>query len=425
MKSGVRMKGALRYFILLMLLLYVVNAAAVQRFPMPEFESAYQHPQTLLSPGRADFMVYVDIFMLLTALGVVSWLVIRKRSRKGIFIASLFSLIYFGFYREGCVCSIGAIQNVTLALFNGGYTIPIAALMFFLLPLFFTLFFGRTFCAGVCPFGAMQDLVAFKPQKMGTTLKTILGLFPFLYLGFAVLYAATGTDFIICRYDPFVGFFRFNASFGMFVFGGIMLLCGVFIARPYCRFLCPYGVILGWVSRFSIKHISITPSKCIDCKLCEDSCPYEAINIPSVKKNPVAPGVRRKQFITVLTIIPVLVVLLGFLGSRLNESFAIVNPAVVLSKDISDPVKMLPENETQAIKAFKSSGKSTEEVVAEAGLIIEKFRTGGWILGGFIGLVTGILVVSSFIHRYRTIYEPDKGQCLSCARCVDYCPVKS
>ena len=34
----------------------------------------------------------------------------------------------------------------------------------------------------------------------------------FVYLGVAVLYAATGTAFVICEYDPFVGFFRMSFS---------------------------------------------------------------------------------------------------------------------------------------------------------------------------------------------------------------------
>ncbi len=422
--------GKMKKVILLLLLILAflgpwMLSFAAQRFPMPEFESAYTHPETLTPAGRSEYLQIVDVMVLLAALSVVSWLVIKKRSRKGVFAASLFSLLYFGFYREGCVCSIGAIQNVTLALFNSGYTISVSALLFFLLPLFFTLFFGRTFCAGVCPFGALQDLVAFRPQKLGTALKSILGLIPFLYLGFAVLYAATGTDFIICRYDPFVGFFRFNASFGMFVFGGTLLLSGVFIARPYCRFLCPYGVILNWVSRIAVKHITVTPTICIQCRLCENSCPYEAIDFPVIIKNPVPKKRMMRKFMISLLLIPVLIISIGYLGSRMNERFALVHPRVALARDIMDPLKLNAKVESQSIKAYKSSGKPASELYAEVTVILGKFRTGGWILGGFIGLVIGMMISGKLIHRYNPDYVPNKGTCFSCARCVDYCPVKS
>jgi polyferredoxin len=184
---------------------------------------------------------------------------------------SIFSIAYFGFFREGCVCSVGSLQNVTLALFQPGYAIPISALLFFIIPLFYTLFFGRTFCAGVCPLGAIQDIVILKPIEIKPWLQKTLGIIPFVYLGLAVLYAATASDFIVCRYDPFIGIYRLDGTFTMFLIGGIFLLVGVFIARPYCRFFCPYGVLLNWVSRFSKKHITITPASCIQCKLCENS----------------------------------------------------------------------------------------------------------------------------------------------------------
>ena len=139
--------------------------------------------------------------------------------------------------------------------------------MFFVLPLLSTLFYGRTFCAGVCPLGAIQDLVIVKPISLPKWLNKTLGLIPYVYLSLAVLFAATGTDFIICRYDPFVGIFRMDAKFLMIVLGVAFLLMGMFVGRPYCRFLCPYGVLLSWMSRFSKKHLTITPSECIQCKL--------------------------------------------------------------------------------------------------------------------------------------------------------------
>ena len=67
---------------------------------------------------------------------------------------------WLGFWREGCICSIGAIQNVALALGDSGYTIPASVVVLFTLPLVFTLLFGRTFCAAVCPLGGVQELVA-------------------------------------------------------------------------------------------------------------------------------------------------------------------------------------------------------------------------------------------------------------------------
>jgi polyferredoxin len=314
---------------------------------------------------------------------------------------------------------------VTLALFDTSYLIPLTVIAFFIIPLVFTLFFGRTFCAGVCPFGAMQDLVSFAPQKLGSRLNAILGLIPYLYLGLAVLYAATGTDFIICRYDPFVGIFRFNASFGMLIFAGTLLISGIFLARPYCRFLCPYGVLLNWFSRFSRRHITITPSVCIQCRLCEDSCPYDAIDMPRITKNPENKKTSLRNFILICLFIPLLIAVGGYLGSQIHNTLALVNSKVRLAKTISDPVKMKEIPETFEIKAFRSAGKPAEQVYSEATAILKQFYNGGWIFGGFIGLVFGMLIAGRMTARYRTDYIPNKGRCFSCARCVDYCPIKS
>jgi NosR/NirI family nitrous oxide reductase transcriptional regulator len=298
---------SLRFFKILSIfsgLLLSVVTYAQQRFPRPDFETDYQAPSVHVPEPRHGMMEYVDVFILFLVLSVATWLVLKKRSRKGVLYLSLFTLIYFGFYRNGCICSIGAIQNVALALVDPSYAISITALAFFMLPLLFALFAGRVFCGGACPLGAIQDLIIIKPIELPVGVRKALGVIPYLYLGLAILFAATKTDFIICRYDPFVGFFRIDASFNMLVLGGSFLIVGMFVGRPYCRFLCPYGVLLNWTSSVSKKHLTITPSECIDCKLCEHSCPMDAINKPVTE--PVSKKKDINRFVLSVVVIPLL-----------------------------------------------------------------------------------------------------------------------
>src|SRR3569833_468991 len=154
-------------------------AFAEQRFPPPDFENGHQLPVTPTPVPRALYFEYLDGAVLAAALGVATWLIYRRRSRKGMVWLSLFSLGYFGFYRQGCVCAIGSVQNVALALGDSTYAGPLAVVAFFVLPLAVALFAGRSFCAGVCPHGALQDLVLLKPLKVPAWLEQGLSVLPY------------------------------------------------------------------------------------------------------------------------------------------------------------------------------------------------------------------------------------------------------
>jgi ferredoxin len=413
---------ALIFLHLLLLLPGMSGFAQQQRFPKPEFESGYTQPMTSMPAPRAEFFGYLDVLVLVLSLSVITWFVLKKRSRKGVLAVSVFSILYFGFFREGCVCSVGSLQNVTLALFQPGYSIPFTALAFFVIPLVFTLFFGRTFCAGVCPLGALQDIFLFRPVTLKQWLQKVLGLIPFIYLGLALLYAATGTDFIICRYDPFIGIFRLDATLTMFLIGAAFLFISVFIARPYCRFFCPYGVLLNLVSRVSKKHLSITPSHCTQCRLCEPACPLGAIQKPVAVKSMENREKAVARFVRLGVILPLLVVLGGWTGSCFHENLSMVHPKVRLAQQLVLGSSEYGETISDEITAFRTSGTPLSQLYSEASSIVDNFYWGGWLLGGFLGLVFGLTLLRVSVFRYRKAYEPDKGACVSCARCLEYCP---
>jgi ferredoxin len=419
------MKRKITYFMLLMVVsMFTLNVLS-QRFPAPEFEREYKIPPTQVPKVQPVVLEYLDILVFLGVLTLITWVILKKRSRRAVFWISVFSLLYFGFYRKGCICPVGSLQNVTMAIFNPHYAVPVTAIIFFITPLAFTLFFGRTFCAGVCPLGAIQDLVALRPISLKPWIRYLLGLVPFIYLGLAILYAATGTDFIICRYDPFVGFFRHNATSLMFSIGGVLLVTGIFIARPYCRFFCPYGVLLNLVSRVSRRHLSIANGSCINCRLCETSCPFDAIDKPTGLEIKNDNRELVKKLIVYGFIIPVLVALSGWIVSQYHEDFAHVNFNVRLAQEImtmnsnADPANIPTE-----VTTFKSSGTPVEDLYKKAASIIDQFYLGSWIIGGFIGLVFGLTLARLTIYRYRNEYLANKGNCYSCARCIPYCPVK-
>ena len=76
--------------------------------------------------------------------------------------------------------------------------------------------------------------------------------------------------------------FGSSGNANMLVVGSCIMLISVFVGRPYCRYLCPYGALLALLSRVSKWHLRIVPGECISCRLCEDACPYGAIQPPTV-----------------------------------------------------------------------------------------------------------------------------------------------
>ena len=163
-------------FLLVAVSIFAAGAlfAQYQKAP-PDFGGSYSFPTPTHPEPDAAWIHGLDVLMLAAGLGLAAWLVLKRRSRNGVMALSICALAYFGFYRKGCVCPIGAIQNVTLSLVDPRYMISLGVIAFFFLPLAAALLFGRVFCGGVCPIGAVQDLVLLAPKKVPLKLESETG----------------------------------------------------------------------------------------------------------------------------------------------------------------------------------------------------------------------------------------------------------
>ena len=399
-------------------------ASAQHRVRPPEFEDGYELPMPTQPQGDSNVDEYAALAALAVALALAAYFSLKYRSRRAILLLSAAALVYFGFVREGCVCAVGSLQNVALAVFEGGYAVPVVVLGFFLLPLLAALLFGRAFCGAVCPLGAVQDLVALRPIRVPTWLAGALGLLAYAYLALAVLLAGTGSAFIICRYDPFVAMFRLSGEADMLILGACALVIGVFVARPYCRFFCPYGVLLGWAAKLSWKRVTITPDECIRCRLCEDSCPFGAIHCatPAAGSRPRREG--RKMLAALLAVSPILIAAGGFLASLAAPSLAQINPTVALAERVAMEEAGRVEDRTDASTAFRVSGRTFADLRATAESVRGRFEIGTWLAGGFLGLVVAGKLIALTVRRRHKDYEADRAACLACGRCFETCPIE-
>lgn len=250
-----------------------------------------------------EFMVFVDlgIFILLMILGAC--FVVKSKSARPVKIVSGVALVYLGLLRGGCICPVGVITNVTLGLSNP-QLVGLATLILFLVPMIMALIMGRIFCTSACPLGAVQHLF-YKRKKhiqLPDKVNAILKIIPVILLLATIYMALSYSYFLVCKLEPYKVLFFVGGSWTRQLIslisgqsvemqilwaGGFLawiyvlaaLVIGYWIPRPFCRLLCPYGVLLGVVSIFSFKKRGINKEKCVYCGACKKACPVQAIQL--------------------------------------------------------------------------------------------------------------------------------------------------
>lgn len=248
----------------------------------PDFAD-YQFPEQNTPLFKPFWLRMLDIIALLILISMGTWFVLRCKRRWSIYILLFTGLIYLGFFRHGCICPIGAVCNISLALTHPDKVIlGISTVLFFFIPLIFAFGFGRVFCGAVCPLGAVQEFMSFRAILLPRSLDRFLRIFKYIFLILAILSATLYMEFLVCRFDPFITLFRCSGSRNMWIFTVICLLISIFIARPYCRFFCPYGVLLGIFSKISFRNRQIETDLCTKCDLCRQSCPMNCIKPPHI-----------------------------------------------------------------------------------------------------------------------------------------------
>ncbi|MCL2104295.1 MAG: 4Fe-4S binding protein [Kiritimatiellaeota bacterium] len=401
-------------------LLAAFTASGESRFPQPQFESGYTTPPAYNPPFVALVAEWLDAALLALALGISVWLVHRVRSRRWIFVFAVICLVWFGFVRKGCFCPIGAIQNVAVAAWEGG-GLAWSAAAFFALPLIVAVFFGRVFCASVCPLGIVQEIFIIRPQRMPRMIDAVLRLIPLGVLSFGLVYTLNGAGYLICRTDPFVGFFRRSAPFSLLLVGMSVLLLGMVVARPYCRYFCPYGVLLEWCSRLAWKPVRITPKECVNCRLCVGVCPVDAIEIPREALGETARAQQFRRFTAILLTVPLLIAGCAGTGWLTGAFVAKAHPLVQTEEAL---LIATPETEDlyPQIEAFKKSGVPQEALEEEVLAVIGRFRVGNAAAGAFIGLVVALRLLGLSRLRTRSEHEANRFRCIACGRCYPACP---
>ncbi len=151
--------------------------------------------------------------------------------------------------------------------------------------------FRKAFCSWLCPVGTISEYLWRVGQKIFRRSASVqvprwldIGLrgLKYLLLGFFVwavtsmaadeLAAFMNSPYGLIADVKMLNFFRHLGETGAIVLG-MLVVASLFIQNFWCRYLCPYGALLGITSFLSPVRIRRNPETCIDCAKCAKACP--------------------------------------------------------------------------------------------------------------------------------------------------------
>jgi polyferredoxin len=185
---------------------------------------------------------------------------------------------------------IAGLMNLKAALITGQIPAIHPAAMFLVGAFLLTsLLFRKAFCGWLCPVGTVSEWLwklgrsTFKrnlllPRRFDVALRSLkyvlLGLFLWVVITMPI-YAIE--EFLQSPYGviadvQMLNFFRHMSTTAALVIG-ICAVASIIVKNFWCRYLCPYGALMGLAALASPLWIRRQPDKCIDCAKCAKACP--------------------------------------------------------------------------------------------------------------------------------------------------------
>ena len=206
----------------------------------------------------------------------------------------LWILIWLGWEAGGQVTILSILTWVTAPISQPSWNTLLSdplliVLMSYVLVTFFV--WGRgVFCGWLCPFGALQEIIANigkflkikqikipeKYNKNSLNIKYIILLTLFITCFIAPNFLNLGSEI-----EPFKTAIsmKFNREWYYVIYVILLLAVGLFIERFFCRFICPLGAFMAIGGKLRIFNSFLKRRKdCGNpCKLCSNECPIDAI----------------------------------------------------------------------------------------------------------------------------------------------------
>lgn len=198
------------------------------------------------------------------------------------------------------LCPFGGLETLWQWIVSGGSFVPKTHLSNLILAASLglaVLVSGGAFCGWVCPFGALQDALAWVRSRLRlpeirvpARLDGVLRYGRYVVLALILYKTATTVTLMFADVDPYrtifslEWWFAFNPAeqWAAYVIAGVVIVASLLIERVWCRYLCPLGGAISLLGNLSLLRIRRNGDTCKNCSLCEQPCPVK-INVAAAK----------------------------------------------------------------------------------------------------------------------------------------------
>ena len=185
---------------------------------------------------------------------------------------------------------IAGLMNLKYFILTGKVSAIHPAAMFLLIAfLLISVIFRKAFCGWLCPAGTLSEALwklgrnlLGRNWKMPRWLDLILRSLKYVLLSFFLyvvaglsaesIMAFMGSPYGLIADVKMLNFFRYLSETAGITLAALGLL-SIFYQNFWCRYLCPYGALMGIASLVSPSRIRREPDQCINCAKCARACP--------------------------------------------------------------------------------------------------------------------------------------------------------
>lgn len=185
------------------------------------------------------------------------------------------------------LCPYGGIATFVSLITEGTFVKKIhdSSVVILTIILVSSVLFGPAFCSYVCPLGSLQEWVSkigkklFKKQYNHFVPKSVdqyLRYTRYLVLIWTVYLSTKSLKLVFEAYDPYYALFNFwtgEVAITSLIVLGVVIILSLFVERPWCKYACPFGALLGLTNFIKIFKIRRNAPTCINCSKCSNHCP--------------------------------------------------------------------------------------------------------------------------------------------------------